>query len=312
MNKNKCRTSVILALCIFLFPGFSAVVNAQSGYDRVFIFGDSLSDSGNIYALTGETSKAPYLLIPSAPYAIGGHHFSNGKTWSEKLAQALNDNEGGKPARNKPGKNGNYAHGGARARTIAGGLVPSSSAQVGMFLRDFGVAPSDALYVIQFGGNDLRDILTGGDPGLIMNAAIGELVASIQTLHFAGARKFLVANAPNIEHAPAVQMAGGSAVAGFLAGLYNGNLEGALQIVEDGIPDIEINRLNMAGFVNDVVAQPGDFGLANVTAPCLNFLSETGAKCDNPEDHFFWDGLHPTKAGHKALAGRAMEALGQE
>jgi phospholipase/lecithinase/hemolysin len=308
------KYAVVLVVCAFLFPGFTGVAMAQPSGDRVFVFGDSLSDPGNIYALTGETAKAPYLPIPSAPYAIGGHHFSNGKTWAEKVAQGLNDHNGGKPAREKPGLYGNYAHGGARARTVNGATVPSSVGQVDLFLGDLGNAPGNALYVLQFGGNDLRDALVAGmsDPAAvepIMTAAIQELAFAVQKLYLAGARKFLVANAPNIEHAPVVRFSGAGPIAGYLTGVFNGNLEGTLQMLEIGLPGISIQRLDFAGFVNDVVATPSEFGIANAIAPCLTFLVETDAKCSDPDAHFFWDGLHPTGVGHKALAERALAVI---
>lgn len=312
--KNTVRAHRWVA-CAFLTLAFSAGVYAETGLDRVYIFGDSLADAGNVYALTGETSKAPYALIPSYPYAIGGHHFSNGKTWAEKFAQSVDDNSGGKASRDAPGKNGNYAHGGARARAGSGSPVPSSIEQVWMFLGDYGTARPDALYVLEFGGNDLRDALVAGqsDPGAVapvLQAAIGGLAQSIQTLYFAGARNFLVANAPNIEHAPAVQLLGAGPVAGFLVGLYNGGLEGALQQLEGALPGITIHRLNMATLIDEVVANPAAFGISNVTSPCLNFMVESGAKCDDPEKYFFWDGLHPTAAGHRILAQRAIESIG--
>jgi phospholipase/lecithinase/hemolysin len=100
---NKCA----LVSCAFLLIGLPAISNAQGSFDEVFIFGDSISDAGNIYELTGETSKAPYALIPTWPYSIGGHHYSNGKTWAERLAQNLNDPGGGKASLQSPGKNGN-------------------------------------------------------------------------------------------------------------------------------------------------------------------------------------------------------------
>lgn len=37
--------------------------------------------------------------------------------------------------------------------------IPGFSAQIGMFLGHYGGADSDALYVVQFGGNDVRDAL---------------------------------------------------------------------------------------------------------------------------------------------------------
>ena len=249
-------------------------------------------------------------MIPSYPYAIGGHHFSNGKTWAERFAQGLQLSNGGKASLANPGKNGNYAFGGARARSGSGSAAPNSSTQVSMFLGDYGAASSDALYVIQFGGNDIRDALVAGatDPGAasdIIQAAITAVASDIQTLYFAGARKFLVANSPNLAHAPAVRLAGASGPAGVLSGLYNGFLEGALQQLEM-LPGIEIHRLDMAGFIDDVVASPADFGIANAMSPCLMFFSESDAKCENADEYLFWDGIHPTAAAHQVLADEAL------
>jgi len=314
MNESKLVFRCAFITCAFMLIGLPTVSYAQVDFDNVFIFGDSLSDAGNIYQMTGETSKAPYAVLPTRPYAIGGHHFSNGKTWAERLAQNLHDNNGGKASLQNPGKNGNYAFGGARARSGSGNSSPDSGMQVLMYLGDHGSASADALYVIQFGGNDLRDAMVAAQPDVnvafsIIQTAVQELVANIQTLHTAGARNFLVANAPNLAHAPAVKLSGGSGAAGLFTGFYNGWLEGGLQQLELDISDINIYRLDMAGFTDDVVADPGAFGLADTDFPCLTFFAESDAKCDNPEERLFWDGLHPTAAGHNALSAVATAVV---
>jgi phospholipase/lecithinase/hemolysin len=313
MRANKLAYFCTLYL-ILLIPGIgTGPAFAGDGFSAVFIFGDSLSDSGNVYALTGQTSKAPYAVIPSYPYAIGGHHFSNGKTWAEGFSQGLQLNNGGKPSMSKPGKNGNYAFGGARARANSGSAAPDSGLQINMFLGDYGAAPSDALYVIQFGGNDVRDALLNPAEGInILQGAISAVASDIQTLYFAGARNFMVANSPNLAHAPVIKMidTDGSVIAGaaLLSGFYNGFLDGALQQLE-ALPGIKIYRLDMGAFIDDVVENPGDYGLTNVASPCLNFISDSDAKCDNPEEYLFWDGIHPTAAGHNALAEVALGVI---
>lgn len=296
--------------------GLPAGSFAQSNFDEVVIFGDSLSDAGNVYQLTGETSKAPYALVPTRPYAIGGHHFSNGKTWAERLAQGLNDVDGGQASLQNPGKNGNYAFGGARARTGSGNPSPDSGMQMAMYLSDHGAAFPEVLYVVQFGGNDIRDALAAAqiDPSLtlsfaIMQTAANELGANIQALYNAGARNFLVAYSPNLAHAPAAIFSGISGIAGIFSSIYNGLLEGELQLLEIANGDINILRMDMASFTDDVVANPGDFGFTDVTTPCLTFFIESDAKCDDPGDRLFWDGFHPTATGHKALSLFAAQVV---
>jgi phospholipase/lecithinase/hemolysin len=73
------------ALAVAVTPVRTA---AQAPFARIVVFGTSLSDSGNAFALRGAMSTPPNyqldpLLVPGAPYARGGLHFSNGATWIE-------------------------------------------------------------------------------------------------------------------------------------------------------------------------------------------------------------------------------------
>ena len=315
-NLNQRMTALATMLVL------SISVGAQERYEDVFVFGDSLSDAGNIHLLTGQTTKSPYPLVPTYPYTIGGFHYSNGKTWAERFARAAGDVNGGKASRATPGKNGNYAHGGARGRTNLVHPSPDALDQVQAMLADFGGAPSDALYVIQFGGNDIRDALEAitvdptGVPDFtasfgILFTALAEVKAAIELLYDAGARNFLVANVPNMANAPAVVLQGPNTqfITGIFVGTFNGELEGRL-IALDAREGINIGRFDMFGLTNDLVANPGNYGLTNVSWPCLNFLVESGGKCENPEEHMFWDGLHPTAAVHRIMAEAAAQPAG--
>lgn len=59
------------------------------------------------------------------------------------------------------------------------------------------------------------------------------------------------------------------------------------------------------------VAAPGAFGLTDVTQPCIALNTKARAYCANPATFLFWDGIHPTKAGHRLLAERAAAALSE-
>lgn len=278
---------------------------AQDGFDNVYIFGDSLSDPGNVYALTGQTAKAPYEPIPSAAYAIGGHQFSSGKTWAQSFAQSLGLNKSGKAAYGSSGKFGNYAFGGARL--VNPSLALSAFEQVNLYLADHGVADGNALHVIQFGGNDVRDALVGNpeDAEALIEAAIGAEIELILQLYHSGARNFMVANVPNIGLTPAVAEFGAEAqFFGFLlSAAFNDGLARALAFY---IPsDASVQIFDMFELINGIAANPVTLGISDTTSPCLSFGVKSDAQCSNPDTYLFWDAVHPTATVHKHLGNVA-------
>ena len=87
------KTAVVGALAVFAFATATIRTAAQGPFASIVAFGTSLSDSGNAFVLRGGTNTPPDylldpLLVPSAPYARGGHHFSNGATWIEQFARS--------------------------------------------------------------------------------------------------------------------------------------------------------------------------------------------------------------------------------
>jgi phospholipase/lecithinase/hemolysin len=287
---------------------------------RLVFFGDSLSDPGNYFIAFHQVSKRPFEPIPSAPYLIGGFHFSNGATWAEQLAWQMGTPASGLPALLLPRVFTNYAVGRARARPGA----PVFSAfdlgtQVKNFLRDFrGNAPSDAIYSVWIGGDDLNDALNAlaDDPSGatsigIMTAAIGSIAANLQVLWLAGAREFLVPNLPDLALTPAVRALGpqAEAAASLLSQSYNAGLAQALGQVAL-LPGIHIVPLDIAGLLEQVAADPAAEGLLDATDACLRFGVIQDAICPMPNRFLFWDGIHPTRAGHSIVAREAAEALG--
>lgn len=280
----------------------------------MFVFGDSLSDAGNVYQLTGSVAQAPFEPVPDAPYAAGGHHFSNGKTWAEQFARHIGRANGGKASMKGNGEFGNYAFGGARARPA--GLSPSSDVQIAMYLQDHGSASADALYVLQFGGNDIRDALQAGPvngPPLVLEA-VASVVTAVQTLYDAGARDFLVVNAPNLGRSPLASMLGAAAQAESVSRLFNVTLESGfasfgisgLTQLEAELPGVRIHRLDLFGLLDELTAHPQDYGLTETRLPCLTFGTQGGARCDDADEYLFWDAIHPTEAGHAIVAAEAL------
>jgi len=303
---------------------FSVPVAARATFGSIVVFGTSLSDPGNAFALRGGTNTPPdYLvdpfLVPSVPYARGGHHFSNGATWIEQFAQGRGLAGSVRPAFRSPTSAAtNFAVGAARARED--GLNRNLPAQVEAFLeRSGGVASPDNLYVIEMGGNDIRDALvayvSGGGPagaGAILYQANVAIATAIMTLYSAGARQFLVWRAPNVGLTPAIRgLDSVNPGAAFLAGLltqgFNGGLDGAVEDLST-LPGVSIARLDAERILNDLVASPASFGLTNVTAACIE-PGESPFTCQAPDEFLYWDGIHPSKAVHAILAQETATAL---
>lgn len=309
--KNKAGAMSVLGAALLFAQGVMAE------QEPMYVFGDSLSDAGNVYQLTGEVAQKPFEPVPAAPYARGGHHFSDGKTWAEQFATEIGRGKGGKASLKGNGGNGNYAFGGARARPA--GTSPSSDVQIAMYLQEHGAADPDALYVIQFGGNDIRDALQMGPvngPPLVLEA-VGSIGIAIQTLYHAGAREFLVVNAPNLGKTPLAAMLGAGPQAEAVSQFFNATLESGfapfgipgLAQLEASLPGSILHRLDLFGLINDLVAYPEDFGFAEILAPCLTFGTVARAYCANPHQYLFWDAIHPTSAGHAIVAAEAVAVM---
>ena len=307
---------LVIPFLLFVLVGAKAAMAGD--YGRVVAFGDSLSDPGNAFVLTMNVSLPPFQLIPDAPYARGGMHFSNGRTWVEQLAAELDVQRSAGPALRKPVVFSNYAVGGARARPEG---AFDFGTQVDLFLRDFsGSAPANALYVVYIGSNDLRDALaalatdpSGATSFAILQGALAAVRDNLLKLQAAGARHFLVPNMPDLALVPAVRLQGAAVqgAAHALAVNYNSNLASLLDGLQaaSGLP---ITRLDIFALLDEVVAAPASFGLSNVDQTCIVPGTTVHPYCANPDQYLFWDGIHPTRVGHGIFAERAEVALGIE
>lgn len=298
-------------------------------FDRIVVFGTSLSDPGNLYQLNGGINVGPpgfgmtgldlLTRIPSAPYAIGDNHFSNGRTWVERLAKPLGLEASVQPAMvGSDGVASNYAIAGARAYVTPDDhpLVQAISlgAQVNNFLADVQAdvrgVPLSALYVVEMGGNDLRAVLESpARAGEIIGGAVLSIGQTIGTLHYFGARKFIVWNAPDLGSTPALRALDGiagtaspkpSEAATAAAMAFNAGLDSVLDNVAL-LPGIEIVRFDAFGQVREIVKHRRRFGLSDVTHTCITPFVEPYF-CSDPDRHLFWDGIHPTRAGHSIIA----------
>ncbi len=295
---------------------------AQDSISAIVVFGDSLSDTGNAFAVTGEPGVPPDFgldpfLLPSTAYARGGHHLTNGATWVEQLARPLGLARSVQPALRSSSPHAlNFAAATTRARQTL--TSPSFSLLVAAFLeKTGGVAPADALYAVELGGHDVRDALDvallGGNPLqvlAVLQAGADAIGDNIRVLYAAGARNFLVWNVPDVGRIPAIlAIPGASAPATFYTQVFNGLLAAELADVAGDLPGINIIPFDAFGLITTIVMNPAQFGLTNVTAACIT-PNDPPFFCQNPDEYLFWDGIHPTKAAHEIIAERIAQLLG--
>ena len=317
MFKSTLTRRFVLGFALAMLLTAPRPASAQSPYSGIVVFGTSLSDPGNAFALTGTHGLPPdftlsMLNVPAAPYAKGGHHFSDGATWIEQYARTIGLGDSVKAAfATTDPRVTNYAVGGARAWQPGGANLGT---QVATFLARTGnVASPTALYVVEMGGNDIRDALMasaiGGNPIAILEQALAVIDANIRTLYASGAREFLVWTAPNVGAAPALLMLGQPSTGGAtnLSAYFNFRLQQRLATLRSDLSGGYFGVFDSFAIMNGIIAAPASYGLTDVTTACVA-LNEPFT-CQNPGDFLFWDGIHPTKAGHAILAERAAAII---
>lgn len=298
------KSAVICWLCAMIWSAVAS--DAVAEYSSLYVFGDSLSDSGNnAVVLAPNVTPVPIpgnAFIPTYPYASG--RYTNGEVWAQTLAFLLGLNA-------DPSLLGgtDFAFGGAQTGpvgpiSLSGGTVPPSlETQVALFLAQHGdTAPSTALYIVAGGGEDVLHALTTiegcGDHLGCINGVIRSTAASfaedigtiVSALQLAGASNIVVWDVPDVGDAPVAHALGVSALATAIASSMNLALTTA--IGED--PDMKV--FDAFGLLNDVIDDPSRYGLWNVTDACAQFVS-----CD-PSQYLFWDGIHPTSAANPIIS----------
>ena len=306
--KTLKRMMVALLALLPLATGL-AVADTEHGYSRMFVFGASFIDPGNHFAVTGETAHPPFELFGPS-YGVGGHHFSNGRTWVELLAQEMELTEWAKPAYRDPAF-GNYAFGYARARELDDDMLPSLYDQVQAWIDNgycTGAPMDDTLFVVDSTYFDLADIIAGHDPFVVLSGMTASIATNIGILRECGARNLLFAYMLPVEISPIVPPPE-DPTAPSLSMIYNYMfLQPIIQSYASD-PDMNVSVVDYFAFVSGMMAMPEAFGLTNVTDSCVSLGVTEGAFCNDRDGYFLWDPLHPTKEVHALFAEFALGQL---
>lgn len=289
----------VLAIAFISLSAMLPMEARAQEFNGVTVFGDSLSDNGNVFKATGNR------LPPSPPYFQG--RASNGPVWVENLGADVTITT----------TVANFAFFGAQSSTFnaenlkfpPGALptpLPGLQTEIDTTLQATPRLNKDSLYIVWAGANDYLN----SPPGTTPNPAttVGNLVGAVTKLTTAGAENIMVVNLPDLGKAPGVSGdAARSAAASQLTAAHNSALRASLQTLASDNKKLNIIPLDIGGLFSEAIAEPGKFGLKNVTQPCLDIT--TGAVCSNPDEYLFWDPIHPTAAGHRLISDFAKAVL---
>ncbi len=240
-------------------------------YTRLYVFGDSYSDTGAGYVdADGPTAVAYLARRLGIPFTYYGDQASKGKGLNFAVSGARTGAGGGK---RYPG--GELLGFGMKnqldefAALVKSGTVTFDPAQTMFFLA---------------GGLN--------DRGTPAGYTKDNLEAEIDALYDLGARRFQVALLP--VKIPAFATAGEQ---------FNPELEKIPAEEQAKHPDIRIATSDWGPFFDQVITHPDLYGLTDTTTTCAGraIKDENPDPCLHPETHFYYHAGHPSTAAHKAV-----------
>ncbi|XP_062117564.1 GDSL esterase/lipase At5g03610-like [Humulus lupulus] len=357
MDSDKLSLNSLFKCFFFILGSLlsGVVVSAHShGHDshlfsfrptKLFVFGDSYSDTGNNRKSEGTSWKYPYgITFPGKPTG----RFSDGRVLTDFLAKFVGVKspipyQWRKVVGYKHLKYGmNFAHGGTGVfNTLV--MDPNMTAQIDSFkelINHSVFTPKDlqsAVALVTVAGNDygaynFRNGTAEGFPAFI-TSVVNQLYVNLKQIHALGVKKIAVTALEPLGCLPpstvvsSFQQCNGSQNA--LVGFHNLLLQQAVaKLNSETSKDTNILILDLYSSFMSVFKNKGDrlgtVKFENPLKPCCvgtsskyscGSVDENGTKmysiCEKPESAFFWDNAHPTQQGWQAVYLALQDTLHQ-
>lgn len=290
------RNAAAAALVVAAMGAVASAASAQS-YGRLVVFGDSLSDNGNLYAISGQPTSPPYFQ----------GRFSNGPVFTELLGFNAGRYTAGAPVTGSV----NYAFGGARTDSAAS--PPGMRNQLLAYTGGGGTFGANDLVSILGGANNIFQAMpaAGASPNPaaaitpVAQAAATDINFIVNNVAGAGAGTILVTNLPRLGITPQFRGTAAAPLADYAGTTFNSALLAGLFTTAAARPNSNIIMMDLYKVGDTLAGSPGLFGLTNATDACFNGVTV----CANPDSYLYWDGVHPTAAGHRLIAALAEDYL---
>lgn len=280
---------VLAWLCLLAAPAAPVTVQAPIGAPGLYVFGDSLSDSGNAHRITGG-------LRPRSPPYYNGQ-FSNGPVWYQHVAAAF---------RAEGAETRNYAVGGAKALRDPNG-IPDLNDQILANRLRHGIRRGSVAMVF-IGGNDINARVGRASlPRVAREAAdaVGDAAAS---LHRRGAGQVFVFKLPDFAKIPKYVNASDALRASATRGARAFNARIDHQAARLAARGVSVTVVDTHALFEDVWARPGHYGIDNLTVPCIRG-GQNRCNARQRARSAFADSLHPGARLHRHLADHVLDLL---
>ncbi|XP_077230685.1 GDSL esterase/lipase At5g03610-like [Tasmannia lanceolata] len=306
--------------------------NRFSG-QKLFVFGDSYADTGNLPKAESRSWKQPYgITFPGKPTG----RWSNGRVLTDYLASFLGIHTpiaykwlklGPRPRRNGM----NFAYGGTG---VFNTLVPALNltAQIDLFQQMIqkGVFTKhdveSSIALVSVVGNDYFMYLAQNPTlqGLIafVNKLINQLSLDLKRLNDLGVKRMAITGLqpvgclPTINNMASLQKC--NTTYNQASKFHNILLGQAVAKINNSSKGLKITVLDLFQAFISILQNPayqGKLKFENLLKPCCEGINsfhscgsvdENGKKmytvCKKPNSHFFWDTVHPTQQGWHAVA----------
>jgi phospholipase/lecithinase/hemolysin len=272
-------------------------------FDHLYAFGESMSDDGNFFKVTGQ---------PVAPYY--GGRFPNGPVWAEYLEHdlGLRADQFTDLAVSGAGSGLNNVYiSDPNSPLYSSGLL----AQVNNFTAAHRSVDPNALYTVWAGINDYARNPSD------RNQVVANISTAVRELAAAGARNILVVNLPDLGTLPGIRNLGPrTPLLSALSSRHDAALSTALATLGQQLSGVHIMPLDVRALYNQMMTSPGTFGFTDVTDSAVGntvFTHEPPSPTSdiwktNPSALMFWDSIHPTTAGHQVIADYALSVVNHD
>jgi len=304
---------ITLAVCALLF----SMVTSATPLNKIVVFGDSLSDDGNLY----EYMKHQLPLSP--PYFKG--RFTNGPVLVELLMQKYY------PTTSKEHL-ADYAFGGA-------GVLEEEDDDEAMFtlrremdsyfLTHEDKADPNSMFIVWIGSNNYLAIPDNPDSAAI--SVINGIQHGLERLAKNGAKHILVVNVPDLGRTPLARELDAIENMSYVSKIHNEKLKRAVEELQQNYPDVQWLYFDVNLVFNDMTNEPERFGFTNLSDTCYEESMETfhgslkrhsllrmiatvkaKSKKDPCEGYLFFDPVHPTVPAHYLMAERTKTLFDKE